>query len=261
MNDRSTNLQIDIPPRSMSQSPCCRRLTSASLNQFTDIPLLSLPPNALDAGANLSDAKLSDEGVPDANVPDVNLSDEYVPEKLPNESVPECLTLADLCVGKTALTGCVFSDASVSLTKLMPVEILRLKQKLESGRLFYIKQRREYFELDGHRLPMPSPPHVLPRGVDCPRFWPWHNGGPFQYREGNIFLMSENKRMDWKIDKGTGHLYWKSTHSVNPTKQYVERIEEDYYIEFIQRIGFEVPKTLVPEECPPTLARASSHPI
>jgi hypothetical protein len=223
----------------MSQSPCCRRLASASSNQFSYIPVLSLPPSAL-----VSDEKLLDEKLPD--------------EKLPDEKLLECLTLADLCTGKKTPTVGAW-DTSVSLTKLMPVEILRLKQKLESGLLFYIKQHREFFELDGEQLPMPSPHHVLPRGVDCPRYWPWHNDGPFQYREGNIFLMSENKLMDWKIDKGTGHLYWKSTHSVNSTKLYVERIEEDYYIEFIQRIGFEIPKTSVPEEYHPMLARANSH--
>ena len=123
--------------------------------------------------------------------------------------------------------------------KLSAMKLIEMRNNLDNGQLFYIRQVSD---------PMfPSQYRQLPRGIDCNTYWPWqyagnmmYSGEAFQYRQGAIFVMSTNKKMNWKIERGTGNLQWESTHSVNGSTFFVEPIQEKFIIEFITRIGVHV---------------------
>lgn len=125
-------------------------------------------------------------------------------------------------------------------SKLNETQLQLLQRNLSNGQLFYVR-----------RVNHPLHPRVkhrqLPRGVDCPTHWPWqytgddyYSGEAFQYREGRLFVMATNKRLNWTIDFNTGNIHWESTHAYNGNIHYVEPIEEEFIIEFITRIGIHV---------------------
>ena len=126
--------------------------------------------------------------------------------------------------------------------KLSPLKLIEMCKNLDNGQLFYIRQVND---------PMiPSEHRQLPRGVDCNTHWPWqyagnvmYSGEAFQYRQGVIFVMSTNKKLNWRIERTTGDIHWESTHSVNGSTFYVEQIQEKFIIEFITRIGVHVTKS------------------